>query len=320
MTLALPPALFRFVVERNLNWLDVDVDLLVCRSAVSTEQLVVAVASELSMSEIQRAVDMLESSRSEKRADAVHAILKFVSGIRVQHDMPELPFADGLRDRCQWLVSRCGILRPLLAEVICASRACLDAIAVHASTMLTAAPSVRRLACGITLLLWILAIHQHDRSFCVGFARYLSSESNWTILICLVSIVEAVSTSPQACLPIRPTLLLVRLVLRIGLLGGSASERAAQCDDGFPGPLKCSAYSDADASAGSGISSSVASPSLFGALTDKASEPASLSEGQKPTHEAQMSLFSALSTGAANPDASSSLERLLVGILVLLLA
>jgi len=103
-------------------------------------------------------------------------------------------------------------------------------------TMLTAAPSVRRLACGVTLLLWILAIHQHDRSFCVGFARYLSSESNWTILIRLVSIVEAVSDFPTGMPFLSVTLLLVRLVLRIGLLGESASERAAQCDDGFPGP------------------------------------------------------------------------------------
>ena len=315
MALALPPALFRALLTKNLRWLDANPDLLMCEDAVSVEQLfnsrgVAAEAESALRARMRAAVDSLEDVRVEARMAAVRTILEVTVSGNVELADPEDSRFSGLlthgaRERCIWLVSL-GALEPLACEVVAATQDCRRALEDSVRRPEAGPLAVERVAGAVTLLFWVLAVHAPDAEFCACFARLHVGGSRWALLIALATLVETTSAHPHACLPIRVVLLLLRLVLRVSLHGAGAAGVALRCGTGGG----AGTLSAASASSGRGPARN--------AHTDAASRRSDVSA----------SLFDALSStrlpigppsepGAPPP---SALERLLVGILVLLLA
>lgn len=310
MALALPPALFRALLTKNLRWLDADPDLLMCEDAVSVEQLFntrgVADEAESALRlRMRAAVDSLEDVRVEVRMTAVRIILEtLLSTTESGNSALSGLLTCGARERCIWLVS-VGALEPLACEVVAATQDCHRALDDSARRPEAGPLAVERVAGAVTLLFWVIAVHAPDADFCACFARLHIGGSRWALVIALATLVETTSAHPHACLPIRVVLLLLRLVLRVSLHGASAAGAALRCGTGG----RADTGRAASASAGGGPA------------TDARADAAAKSE-------ASASLFDALSSarlpigppsepGTPPP---SALERLLVGILVLLLA
>jgi hypothetical protein len=232
-TLSLSPSVFAAIRARNTQWLDTSCDLYLCQAAVTIEQLAYPWSATpfrepretKPLRGLAALLDALDHCAVDASGDAMRALLKIVAGCDVSSGGPELSFL-GVRERCRGFVSAGG-LAPLAGALVraiaCLQSPPLDDDAVDAV--------VARVAAGVTLMTWVLSLNLHDAEFCACTAHFFVDSSRCALLLALVELLQVATSRPHLRFPLRSSALLLRLVLRVSVLGHGASATSVQCDD-----------------------------------------------------------------------------------------
>lgn len=226
MALHLPPTLFNTIFRRNMIWLETCWDEVLIRATCNPEHFTAPLVPgrRASATLLEAALDALDSACNETRGGALCDLLGATANVHITDECAVVRFAE-IRDTCRKIV-KLGGLPPICAALT-------RAIAVAVGSASPSSSGVAHVSAGATLLTWVLCVHLDSEDFCADTARYLVDSTSCALLLALAGLLRVAATQQleSVHLPLRGACVLLRLVLRLSVLGPSARVKLNSCID-----------------------------------------------------------------------------------------